>query len=110
MLVNYFKAHALRIYGNVLKGSASVLDTKPERVRAWIEKKGNPGIRSRDLVASRIVDSSKEAMEVLDKLVKRGRGEWVEAEGLKKPIFRLNSALSSQQMKTSSKVDVRVDT
>ena len=113
LLVNYFKAHALRIYRDVLNGSANVSNTKPdksERARSWMEKKGNPGIRPRDLVASRIADTSKEAKEVLDSLVERGDGEWREPDDSKNPFFYLKSALSTQQLKTSGDAEVRVDT
>ena len=67
-----------------------------DRVIRWIrEKKGNPGVRPRDLQMAKIVSDAEEAKAVLDRLVDQRRGNWCKLDGQRKPRFYLESTVNT---------------
>ena len=78
-LAEYFKSHAHKIV-DVL--GASENDRTARRLIDWLERKANPGVRPRDVVAARIpgIRNSRCAEEYLAALVEGEVGEWRSGE------------------------------
>lgn len=97
-LLGYFKAHAIRVYSGALQlrgtcpsiagsrirgadgapGEANkpVFDKETERTVAWMQRRGDPGVQPRDLIASRIATNTQEAQRIFEQLVAAGMAYW----------------------------------
>ena len=75
LLAEYFKSHARRVLHVLNEGEEEAMR---RRVADWIIRKGNTGLRPRDVVAARIpgIEKADAARELLESLVERGSGEW----------------------------------
>ncbi len=117
-LIRYFKAHAIRVYSEALsQGRPGRTTSDPTRVSTqqsapsappgkpqaddraiqWILRRGNGGVRPRDLVAAKITPNAQEAKGILDRLVQQGAGDWSKRERQRVERFYLEPALSTQQ-------------
>lgn len=103
-LAEYFKAHAVRAYGQARTGSPPTFLSLEERAESWIKKKGNPGVTRRDLIGARIAHTTKEASSVLDKLAADGLGTWKQSTGQRVHRFYLASQHSALSTKGTSEV------
>jgi len=75
LLAEYFKSHVQRVMHVLSEGEE---ETLLRRVVTWLKRRGNPGVRPRDVVSARIpgVKKADTARELLESFVERGAGEW----------------------------------
>jgi hypothetical protein len=74
-LAEYFKSHVGRVH-SVLRETAE--DRRRRLVREWIQRRGNPGVRPRDLQRASVggICKAEEAKEILADMVERGMGHF----------------------------------
>ena len=90
-LVSYFKAHAIRVYSQVL-GAGQVTSVPPgDRVSDWLLRKGDPGVCPRDLISAGLAPDAETAKSTLDELLRQGRGTWHKGVGEKVDRFYLST-------------------
>lgn len=99
-ITQYFKSHTRKVYRRLHE---NVEDKKVRRTLTWLKKHGRAGVKPRDILSYKVggCKDMNEAKAILDKLVKRGLGEWVappEGRGRKAKKFILCNTLHSAEM------------
>ncbi len=93
-LVDYFKAHIAKFYGELQQIQAVALS---ERIIQWANKNGKSEILTRDVYTAHIIPDAETTKAVLDDMAKRGLGKWEDTESKRKFILTPTQQSATQQ-------------
>ncbi|MFC1634557.1 YfjI family protein [Planctomycetota bacterium] len=93
-LIDYFKAHTLKFYGNRLQIQTNALH---ERIIQWAKRHEKREIAPRDIIAARIISNADTTRIVLDQMALKNLGKWKDQESKRKFILTPTQQSATQQ-------------
>ena len=94
VLIDYFKAHIARFYGELQQIQAAALH---EQIIRWANKNNKQEILTREVYTARITPNAETTRAVLDDMANRGLGKWDDSEIKRKFILALTQQSATQQ-------------